>query len=123
MYRNILFRGKAMRTQRYISLKKGEWIYGSLIQLKDGRCYIHTEKWGKDYQVMPETIGQYIGIDDVKGNKIFEGDIDSDGFVFQYSKPHCRFQREKNFEGLQFHPTCFVNGGKFPTAIKSNIHE
>lgn len=112
-----------MRTQRYISLKKGEWIYGSLKQLEDGRCYIYTEKWGKDYQVESGTIGQYLGIQDKNGIKIFEGDMDLDGFVFRYSKQHCRFQRERDGEGLQFHPTCFINGGKFPSEIIKTIYD
>ena len=76
MQREILFRGKRVDT--------GEWIEGSLIgdDVLVGKIvefeedYFCTEFW---YKVDPETVGQFTGMTDKKGKKLFEGDVYSMG--------------------------------------------
>lgn len=57
----------------------GEWLKGSLYN-DGGEEYILPNIPGsaldyEDYQVNPNTVGQLTGVLDVKGNKIFKGDI------------------------------------------------
>ena len=68
MNREILFRGKTF---------DNKWIQGYLFKSWE-RSYI---LWGTTNgipnmtEVQPNTVGQYVGMDDIQGNHIFENDI------------------------------------------------
>lgn len=74
MNREILFRGL-----KAYGIK--EWVYGYLLY---SDC-INTSLSGTlsfdKHEVIPSTVGQFTGLTDKNGTRIFEGDYDSNGIM------------------------------------------
>jgi len=143
--REILFRGKATNRnpkQAYrTKYKNGDWVYGLITDTEnymgfaemtntDGVCCIDVDK---------NTIGQYTGLCDKNGKKIFEGDIIKQkfslngeerevlsvieyGVEYAYSNVYGVCQRFRDGSGEAL-PSVFDKSGMVLCEVIGNIHD
>lgn len=127
--REILFRGK--RTDN------GEWVKGFYVCVLDTH-YIMTGKFdsltngiinSEAYKVDPGTVGQFTGLTDKNGVKIFEGDIIEFDHPYNGKSIHAVVQDGCGWNLSNFYASCFdypgcafSEGTKYMTVI-GNVHD
>ena len=146
MNREIIFRGKCVPDSKYA----GEWVTGGYVPLSgditpNNEGLIMRFLGGNTtitYHVDPDTVGQFIGLVDKNGVRIFEGDIvrqrdltfglKFDGVVVYNSEIGCfRIHSENNGVTMRmgFEASEVYNDGKCTVPVKyeyeviGNIHD
>jgi uncharacterized phage protein (TIGR01671 family) len=114
--REILFRGKLIEKYQ----NAGTWKYGSLLITADRAYHIFVLP-SFTFDVEAATVGQYTGLKDGNGARIFEGDIvryQGSIYVVKYTKVMCAFEMYKINGNLRL-PARLLPG----SLIIGNIHD
>lgn len=136
--REIIFRGKR--------IDNDEWVEGSLVvangRINNGKYYIlrnaadfsfgdngNRIRIGCFVEVDPDTVGQYTGLTDKNGKRIFEGDIlrkayhPEDDFIVEWNDGRFAFRKRKYTKEYGYESLCCVQNTTDFRKVIGNIYD
>lgn len=117
----IKFRGKTIAYFDEFGYPTDSWVYGYYRLFNDGSACIMTDGTSME-EVVPESVGQFIGMLDKFGREIYEGDVIENNFgkgVVVFSDEFAQWLLEDVDEGFDI-PFCKENRRKIVGNVFDN---
>lgn len=125
--REILFRGKDLS-----GVLTRSWIFGSLDTTENEyTIMIYADRFGNKCRIFvdPKTVGQYTGLTDKNGKKIFEGDIlrrayhPHEDVAIEWSDGSFRFREVNKPKDYGYSCVCCIQNAVSRLKIIGNIYD